>query len=136
MREAQEKATKSETEKLAKTVGAFLDKDKTAKAVKQLGGFSSQLDRMVNIVAGLKLDKATQAKALDIVSAYDAEYTAARRKAMASGDREAMRAARQEQGAKLNEAMGKVLSEEQMTKWTAATSRRGRGGGRRRPGGQ
>jgi len=131
MREAQQKVTKAETEKFAKAVGAILDKEKTGKAVKQLGTFSGSLDRMVNVVAGLKLDKAKQAKALDIVSAYTVESTAALAKARASGDRESMRGLFQEQRTKLNEAMGKVLSEEQMTKWTEANARRGRSGGRR-----
>jgi hypothetical protein len=49
---------------------------------------------------------------------------------MAGGDREGMRAVSQKQQAKLDEDMGKVLSEEQLAKWTEATARR-RGGGRR-----
>jgi hypothetical protein len=135
MREVRDKLTKAETDKLAKAVGAFLDKDKTKEAVKHLGVFSGSLDGMVNVIAGLKLDKAKQAKALDIVYASVAESTAALAKARASGDMETMRDVYTEQRAKLNEAMGKVLSEEQMTKWTEATARRGRGGGRRGPGG-
>jgi hypothetical protein len=129
MREAQGKVTKAETEKFAKAVSEFLDKEKTETAVKQLGTFSGSLDEMVNTVAGLKLDNEKQAKALDIVSAYTVESTAAREKAMAGGDREAMRAVFEEQRTKLNEAMGKVLSEEQLAKWTEATARRGGGRG-------
>ena len=126
MREIQEKITKAETEKFAKALGAFLDKEKTKKAVTQLGSFSGSLDRMVNVIAGLKLDKAKQAEALDLVNAYVAESSAAFAKARASGDRESMRAVFQEQRTKLNEAMAKVLSEEQLAKWTEATARRGR----------
>ena len=128
MREAQEKITKAETEKFAKAVGAFLDEAKAKTAVTQLGTFSGSLDRMVNVIAGLKLDKVKQSEALDLVSAYVVESTAARAKAMASGDRESMRTMFQEQRTKLNEAMAKILSEEQLTKWTEATARRGRGG--------
>lgn len=126
MREVQEKITKAETEKFAKALGAFLDKEETNKAVTQLGAFSGSLDRMVNVIAGLKLDKAKQAEALDIVNAYVVESTAARAKAMASGDRESMGTVFQELRTKLNEAMAKVLSEEQLAKWIEATARRAR----------
>jgi len=126
MREIQEKITKAETEKFAKALGAFLDKEKTKKAVTQLGSFSGSLDRMVNVIAGLKLDKAKQAEALDLVNAYVVESSAARDKAMAGGDFESMRTVFQELRTKLNEAMAKVLSEEQLAKWTEATARRGR----------
>lgn len=126
MGEVQGKIAKAETEKFAKALGAFLDKEKTEKAVTQLGAFSGSLDRMVNVIAGLKLDKAKQAEALDLVNAYVVESTAARRKVMASGDFESMRTVFQELRTKLNEAMAKVLSEEQLAKWTEATARRGR----------
>jgi hypothetical protein len=126
MREVQGKIAKAETEKFAKALGAFLDKEKAKKAVTQLGAFSGSLDRMVNVIAGLELDKAKQAEALDIVNAYVVESTAARTKAMASGDRESMGTVFQELRTKLNEAMAKVLSEEQLAKWTEATARRGR----------
>ena len=126
MREIQEKTTKAETEKFAKALGAFLDEKKTKKAVTQLGSFSGSLDRMVNVIAGLKLDKAKQAEALDLVNAYVAESSAAFAKARAGGDRESMRAVFQEQRTKLNEAMAKVLSEEQLAKWTEATAWRRR----------
>jgi hypothetical protein len=129
MREAQGKLTKAETDKFAKAVGAILDKEETKLAVTHLGTFSGELDRMVSTIAGLKLDEAKQAKALDIVSGYVVESTAAREKAMAGGDRQAMRAVFQKQRTKLNEAMGKVLSEEELAKWAEATGPRGGGMG-------
>lgn len=126
MREIQEKITKAETEKFAKALGAFLDKEKTEKAVTQLGSFSGSLDRMVNVIAGFKLDNAKQVEALDLINAYVVESSAARDKAMASDDFESMRTVFQELRTKLNEAMAKVLSAEQLAKWTEATARRGR----------
>ncbi len=138
MREVQQKVAKAETEKFAKDVGTFLGKKKTKQAARQLGRFSGSLDKIVNIVAGLELDKAKQAKALDIVSAYDAESTAARQKAMAGGDRDAMRAVSETQRAKLNEAMSKVLSEEEFRTWVRTVGGRpprssARGGGEGSP---
>jgi hypothetical protein len=131
MREVRQKVTKAETEKFAKDVGAFLGKKKTKQAVKQLRTFSGSLDKIVNIVAGLELDKEKQAKALDIVSAYDAESTAARQKAMAGGDRDAMRAVSEKQQAKLEEAMSKILSEAEFRVWGRATGSRSGGPGPR-----
>jgi len=135
MREGQQKVTKAETGKFAKAVGAILDKEKTKLALKHLGTFSGSWDRMVYTIAGLKLDEEKQAKALDIVNAYVVELTAAREKAIASGDRGSMREVFQKQRAKLNEAMGKVLSEEELAKWTEANARRGSRRGTRPPGG-
>ena len=84
---------------------------------------------MVQVIAGFKLgDK--QGKALDLISAYNADYTAARNEATAGGDRQAMRGLRQEYRTKLDDGLKAVLSEEQMTSWTETTQRRGRGGGR------
>ena len=120
MRDAQQKVTKAETEEFAKAVGAFLDEEKAKTAVKQLGTFSRELDRMVNVIAGLELDESKLAKALDTVSTYVVESMAARARAMASPDMEALTVLR-EQRTKLNEAVAKLLSKEQLTMWNEAT---------------
>ena len=134
MREAREEVAKAEIAKLEKALSS-LGEEKTKEAVAQLGTFSGEWDRMVQVIAGLNLgDK--QDEALDLTSTYNADYTAARNEAMASGDREAMRGVRQEYKTKLDDGLKAILSEEQMVSWTEATQRRGRGGGGGRQGDQ
>ena len=126
IREAREEVAKAEMAKIEKALSG-LDEEKVKKAVAQLGTFSSEWDRMVRIVAGLKLgDK--QAKALELVTAYIVDYTAARNEASASGDREATRRLRQELSTELEDGLKAILSEKQMAFWNDMTSRRGRGG--------
>ena len=131
MREAQQEVAKAEIAKLEKALSG-LGEEKTKKAVAQLGTFSVEWDRMVHVIAGFNLgDK--QGKALDLISTYNADYTAARNEAMSGamsgGDRQAMRGVRQEHKTKLDDGLKAILSEEQMASWTTATQRRGRGGG-------
>jgi hypothetical protein len=104
--------------------------------VAQLGTFSNDWDRMVQLIATFKLaDK--QTKALDLISAYMVDYTAVRNKAIASGDFQSMRTVAQEYKTKLDDGLKPILSEEQMAKWTEATAARSRrGGGRGGQGGQ
>ena len=128
MREAQQEVAKAEIAKLEKALSG-VGAEKVKKVVAQLGTFGGDWDRMVQVIAGFKLgDK--QGKALDLISAYNADYTAARNEATAGGDRQAMRGLRQEYRTKLDDGLKAVLSEEQMTSWTETTQRRGRGGGR------
>jgi len=134
MREAQQEVAKAEIAKLEKALSGVGD-EKVKKAVAQLGTFSGEWDRMVQVIAGFNLgDK--QAKALDLASTYNADYTAARNEAMAGGNFQAMRDLRQEYKTKLDDGLKSILSEEQMTSWTEATQRRRRSGVDRGGGGQ
>jgi hypothetical protein len=127
MREAQEEVAKAEIAKLEKALSGF-GEEKTKTAVAQLGTFSVEWDRMVQVVAGLNLgDK--QDEALDLVGTYNVDYTAARNEVMAGGDFQAMRGVRQEYKTQLDDGLKAILSEEQMASWTEATQRRGRRGG-------
>jgi len=126
MREAQQEVAKAEIAKLEKALSG-IGEEKVKKAVAQLGTFSGEWDRMVQVIAGFKLgDK--QAKALELVTTYVVDSTAARNKAVASGDFESMRGIGREQRTKLDDGLKAILSEEQMASWTEATQRRRRGG--------
>jgi len=126
IREAREEVAKAEIAKIEKALSG-LDEEKVKKAVVQLGTFSSEWDRMVRIVAGLKLGD-EQAKALELVTAYIVDYRAARNAAMPGGDREAIRGLQQDHRTKLEDGLKTILSEKQMAFWNDMTSRRGRGG--------
>ncbi|MCD6288171.1 MAG: hypothetical protein J7M12_03560 [Candidatus Hydrogenedentes bacterium] len=101
-----------------------VDKDKVKLALAQLGSFSTEWDRMVRVIIGMKLgDK--QDKALAATGKYIVAVSAAEQK---SSDVKSFRGVQKEYKAKLDEAMKNILSEEQMDKWTKATSTRARHG--------
>lgn len=102
------------------------------KVLASLGTFDRRWDRLTHTLAGFELESGTLQKAMSLTIAYVSGSYAARQEALESGDREGMREIFREHQSELNDGMAKVLSEEDYTKWTEATQRRGRGG---RPGG-
>lgn len=126
------KISHTEREALKKNLASILSKDQIEKAVGPLGTYDRRWDRMVNIIAGFKLDAAKQDKALAAVAMFVEDSRAAMAKAFASGDRASVRSTMHELRGKLDTELGKVLSAEQMTKWKEDTSfrRGGRHGGR------
>jgi len=131
--QAMEETNKAEREKLQKALGAALTPEQTTKAMKSLGTFNRQWDMMVDAVAGFNLEAAKQQSALEAIEDFVGSQEKVR-SAGADGDREAMRTAMEGARAKLTEAIKKVLSEEQLTKFEELMGRGGRGMGGR-PGG-
>jgi hypothetical protein len=121
---AMEEMNAREREKLQKALSATLSTDQTTKAIASLGTFNRQWDVMADAIAGFGLDSAKQQEALNAVE--DFVIAQGKIRPGAGGDREAMRSAMQESRQKLNDAMKKLLSEEQLAKFEQTT----RGGGR------
>lgn len=127
-RKAMEDLNKSEREKFSKAVSTAVSGENGTKAVNALGSFNPMWDRMVDSIAGLKLEDAKQAGALNTIE----EYVAAQTKAMAGGPdadpqdrREAMMAARE----KLTTDLKKNLTEDQIKKFEESMPGGGRGQG-------
>jgi hypothetical protein len=122
-RKVQEEVTKAEREKLEKALAAFLNKEQVQKVLERLGSFSGQWDRMVHTLAGFELGEkqpdalelvnqhvVDQAKLFESVTGPGADFMALRDKFVALKE-------------KLDKSLAPLLSEEQMTKWTEATTR-------------
>lgn len=138
-------SNKAEKGKFETAVKGFLTPEQTPKAVEALGTFNRNADRFTSVLDKMGLEKATQEKALDALNTFVVDSGKAMDKAIESQDMQAMRSSSTELKGKLDDAMGKILSADQVTKWkegTAAPARRGGGGpggagggGGRRPGG-
>jgi hypothetical protein len=131
---AMEDLNKADRGKLEKTLGSTLTPEQTTKAVASLGTFNRQWDTMADAVAGFKLEAGKQQTALDAIE----DFVVAQAKARGGGpdaDREAMRTAMQESRTKLTDAMKKVLTAEQFTKFQESMRGGGRPGGGRGPDG-
>ena len=123
---ARENTVKAEIAKIEEALSG-LSEDKVKKAVAQLGTFSAEWDRMVLVVDDLKLGD-EQTEVLELITAHVVDYTAARNKAMASGDRQAGRNTRQEFKTKLDDDLKEILSDKQMDTWNMLMPSRERGG--------
>jgi hypothetical protein len=124
---------KAERAKFETAVKAFLTPEQTAKAALTLGSLSRQWDRLSDALDGLGLDDKTKAAGMKLLADYAAESDKAMQ--AAGNDREGMREKNRALKEKLDADMGKVLSPEQLTKWTEATAMRGgRGRGQGGPG--
>ena len=119
----------SELQKLQTAITGFLSEDQTQKAIATLGSFNGQWDSMVDTLTGFGLDGDKLHAALGHVSVYIVAVTKATAEARANFDFQSLRGARQELKSTLDTALTPSLTEEQMTKWSEATARRGRGGG-------
>ena len=131
IRTAFEEIRKSERDKFAAALAAFLTEEQAKKAVDQLGGFNNSLDRMVHVLAGFKLED-KQAKAFDLVFAYSLEQ--AKLWTPGAGEQQDFAALREKMTAlntKLDTDLAQILSNEQLETWKQATTFRGRqaGGG-------
>ena len=123
----------AEKAKLEAALKGFLNPEQTTKALATLGTFGRRWDPMVEALDGMNLDEKKKADAMKLVADAVAESDKAMQAAMASGDRESVRETMTKLREKLDADMAKILSAEQMTKWTEATAMRG---GRGRSGGQ
>jgi len=128
--EAYRKAADEERDKFKTALAGFLSAEQTDKAIASLGSFSRQWDRMVNTLAGFKLEDEKLNKALELVAGYVSESETAMRGVMAQGDFQSVRTKMQELKTGLDASLGDVLAEDQLASWKEATTfRGGRGAG-------
>lgn len=119
----------AERAKLQKDLEGFLKPDQVKSAMASLGTYAREWDRFVDVLSGLGLEKDKQFQGLTLIAKFVVDMDVARAQAMAAMDIEGMRAAQQENKAKLDESMKGVLNADQLAKWTEGTARRGGGGG-------
>ncbi len=115
-----------ESKKLEGELGKFLDEKQVKKAMESLGTFNTSWDRMVDALAGFKLEEKNLDKALDKVNAYVIDSTKLMQEARESGSFQEMRPKFQELRDKLDKAMEGILSKEQLEQWKQVAARRGR----------
>ncbi len=115
-----------ESKKLEGELGKFLKEKQVKKAMESLGTFNTSWDRMVDALAGFKLEEKALNKALDKVNAYVIDSAKLMQEARESGSFQEIRPKFQELREKLNKAIGGILSEEQLEQWKQVTARRGR----------
>ncbi len=120
--------SESEGKKLETAFSEFLSKEQTKEATTTLGSFDWSGDRYIDTLASYKLGDEKLFSALKHVSGYIVDYSKARADAMAGGDWQSIRTARQELKGKLDTSLASILSEEQLSQWKEATQFRGRGG--------
>lgn len=117
-----------ESKKLEGEIGKFLKEKQVKKAMESLGTFNTSWDRMVDALAGFKLEEKALNKALDKVNAYVIDSAKLMQEARESGSFQEIRPKFQELREKLDKAIGGILSEEQLEQWKQVTARRGRRG--------
>lgn len=125
--QAYQELTEKERGKLEAVLKGFLSDEQAAKAMASLGTFNREWDRLLDVLAGFKLDDKKLFKALALVSTYVVDYDKARRSAMANQDWESIRTAREKHKGILDSGMAKILSKEQLATWNEATAPRPRG---------
>jgi len=126
-REARQELITNEQGKLETALKGFLSDKQAAEAIASLGTFNGEWDRMLDVLAGFKLDDEKLFKTLALVRTYVVDFDKARSSAMASQDWESMRTAREELKGKLDSGIAEVLSKEQLATWNEATAPRRRG---------
>ena len=125
--EAMRKAGDAERATLSTALGAFLTPEQVEKALKPLGSFNRQYDRMTETLIEFKLDAAKRQQALAALNVYASDASALREKATSSEDWQGMRATMEASKAKLDTAMADVLDAAQLATWKESTAWRGRG---------
>jgi hypothetical protein len=118
----------AERAKLATDLEGAIGKENAGKAVAVLGTYNRGWDRFVDTLAAFGLEAAKLSQGLTKIAEHVVEVDKAQQEAFASFDREGLRAASDELKAKLDDAMGAILSPEQLATWKENTVRRGRGG--------
>ncbi len=113
--------------KLETALKGFLNDKQAAEAIASLGTFNGEWDRMLDVIAGFKLNDKNLFTALALVRTYVVDYNKAVSAAMASQDFQSMRSARETHKATLDSGMAEVLSKEQLATWNEATAPRRRG---------
>lgn len=134
--EVMNKIRQDERAALETAIKAFLTEEQTAKAIAPLGSFQREWDMMVQVLDSMGLTEPAKTNAMNRVLTFVLDTTSARQKADPSASWEAMRETNRALKQAIDADMAKILSADQMAKWTEATSRHGRGrpGGMGRPG--
>ncbi len=115
-----------ESKKLEGELAKFMKEKKVKKAMESLGTLNTSWDRMVDVLAGFKLEEKQLNKALDKVNAYVIDSAKLMQEARESGSFQEIRPKFQQLRETLNKAMEGILSEEQLEQWKQVTARRGR----------
>lgn len=127
--EAMRKMETDSRTKLETDLKAFLNPEQTSKAMETLGTFGRRWDSMVLALDGMGLEEKTSAQAYKVVADHVAASAKSMESARKSNDFSSIREAGKKQKADLDAEMAKILSAEQLKKWTQATAMRsGRGG--------
>jgi hypothetical protein len=124
--QAFQELTDKESKKLEADIKKFLNDDQVKKAMESLGTFNTTWDRMVDALAGYKLEKKALDKALDKVHGYIIESAKLMQQARASGSFQEIRPKLQELRDKLDKAMESILSKDQLEQWKQVAARRAR----------
>ena len=122
--EAYRELSEKEREKFKTELKGFLDDKQVEKALVSLGTFSWSWDRMVDNLAGYKLDEKKLNEALGKVNDYVIEADKAFREGRESGDWQSLRPKFEEIREKLDSGLESLLSKEQFGQWKEATARR------------
>lgn len=130
-RKAMDDLNTAERTKLAAALKDVVGAELSEKAVASLGLFAPNWDRMVDVIAGFKLEAGKQQDALNAVETFIVSQAKIARDAERDERMEAMRSGRE----KLIGALKPILSEEQMAQFEQSMGGgRGRGGEGGRPG--
>jgi hypothetical protein len=124
--EAYRDLSDKEGKKFEADMAKFLNEKQVKKAMESLGTFNTTWDRMVDALAGFKLEQKALDKALDKVHDYIVESAKLMQQARASGSFQEMRPKFQELRDKLDKAMESILSKEQLEQWKQVAARRAR----------
>jgi peroxiredoxin len=108
---------------LQSQLSGFLSEEQAKEAMRSLGAFNAQWDRMVHAAAGLELGEQKTYAALVPIRQYVVQIAAA----MQLDDRQAMRGLVMEAREGLYDDLARVLSEEQLAQFQEAAGRRGGG---------
>jgi hypothetical protein len=122
-RKTGEEVATAEREKFEKALTAFLTEEQVKKALERLGSFNRRWDDMVHTLAGFDLGE-KQTEALELVNQYVVDQSKLYATASGSeGDFTALRDKMTEMKTALDKSLSALLSEEQLAKWTEATTR-------------
>ncbi len=113
--------------KLETALKGFLSDKQAAEAIASLGTFNGEWDRMLDVIAGFKLNDKKLFPALALISTYVVDYSKAANTAMANQDWQSIRTARETHKATLDSGLAGILSKEQLATWNEATAPRRRG---------
>ena len=119
---------KAEREKFGEEIKVFLNEEQATKALETLGAFGRFWDTMTNSLSEIVTEEETLLKGTLMIGSHLAKME---NQASGGGQGEESREARRERFQKsreeLNEALSKILTEDQLAKWKEATDF-GRGG--------
>jgi hypothetical protein len=114
---------KAERETFGEEIEGFLNEDQAGKAMETLGSFGRFWDTMTHSLSEIVTDEETLFKGTLTIGSHLAKMENS--SGGDEGDREARRERWQKSREELNEALSKILNEEQLAKWKEATESRG-----------